>query len=310
MCVYGRQRISKQSFDDDYFKDGLRGSNKSRKMLTQRQLEKYVGAEFAIFVMFLKFFAGQKMILSLGNSFAQRLNDSVTLGNHKGHESLSIDVLATDWDRNIPICVGFVQKPKRADVFFDSTDSSVAKLFDRVLKAQTGHDLQAILACMRSDRAATGVARKVDLEDEACLMRDTYKLGAAAVGKLVRRDMTKKIGSNGHQPYANPFPKSDEPLKKARSMGTNYSTGSRWGGLMALRKSAGMASKLSGTRIKVRVKKTCLVQYELAINLTNAVVDNTRDLRQMPENDTRIAAEHALLMSEAHINCVVLKGGL
>ena len=74
---------------------------------------------------------------------------------------------------------------------------------------------------------------------------------------------------------------------------------------MALCKSAGMASKSPGTRIKVRVDKTCLVQYEFAINLTNAVVDNTRDLRQMPKNDTRIAAEYAFLMSEARINRVV-----
>ena len=88
-------------------------------------------------------------------------------------------------------------------------------------------------------------------------------------------------------------------------MGTHYPTGSRWGALVALRKSAVMASESSGTRIKVRVDKTCLVQYELDINLTNTIVDNTCDLRQMPKNDTRIAAEHALLMSEARINRVV-----
>ena len=67
---------------------------------------------------------------------------------------------------------------------------------------------------MRSDRAATGVARKVDLEDEACLMHDADKLGTAAVGKLVRRDMTKKVGPCGHRPYANPFPEGNELLKK------------------------------------------------------------------------------------------------
>ena len=114
-----------------------------------------------------------------------------------------------------------------------------------------------------------------------------------------------KIGADRHRPYANIFPEGDELLKEARSMGTHYSTSSRWGGLVALRKSAGMASKLSGTRIKVRVEKPCLVQYELAINLINAVVDNTRDLRQMPKNDTRITAEYAFLMSEARINRVV-----
>ena len=58
-----------------------------------------------------------------------------------------------------------------------------------------------ILASMGSDRAATGVARKVELEDEACLMHDADKLGTSAVGKLLRRDMTKQVGPNGHRPY-------------------------------------------------------------------------------------------------------------
>ena len=90
---------------------------------------------------------------------------------------------------NLPICVGFAQKPKRKDDSFDGTDATVAKLFDQVLEERTGFNLNAILACMKSDRAATGAARKVDLEDEVCLMHGTDKLGRSAVGKLLRRDM-------------------------------------------------------------------------------------------------------------------------
>ena len=49
----------------------------------------------------------------------------------------------------------------------------------------------------------------------------------SAVGKLVRRDMTKKIGANGHRPCANPFLEGDElHTKKSRRMGTHYSTDS------------------------------------------------------------------------------------
>ena len=79
-----------------------------------------------MFVMFLKFVADQKMVLSLGNPFAQGLHDGITLCNHKGYESLGIDVIATGWDRNLPICVGLVQKPKRAGGSFDGTDSTAA----------------------------------------------------------------------------------------------------------------------------------------------------------------------------------------
>ena len=47
----------------------------------------------------------------MGNPFAQGLHDGVTLGNHKGYESFGIDVMDPDWDRNLPICVGFARKP-------------------------------------------------------------------------------------------------------------------------------------------------------------------------------------------------------
>ena len=64
-----------------------------------------------------------------------------------------------------------------------------------------------------SFKVVDGVARKVDLEDEACLMHGADKLGTAVVGKLVRRNMTKKVGPCGHRPYANPFPEGQELLK-------------------------------------------------------------------------------------------------
>ena len=51
--VYGRQRISKQTFDDPFFQAALQGSNKSRPLLTREMLEKYVKAEFALFEVFI-----------------------------------------------------------------------------------------------------------------------------------------------------------------------------------------------------------------------------------------------------------------
>ena len=252
LYVFGRQRISKSTFDDPYFQTALRGSNKSRKMLTRYQLEKYVRAEFVIFIIFTTYVCKKKKIQSKGNPFAQGLHDGVTLGNHKGYESLGIDIMDPDWDRNLPICVGFARKPKRNDGSFDGTDATVAKLFDHVLELRTGCKLKEILAGMKSDRAATGVARKVDLEDEACLMHDADKLGTSAVGKLLRRDMSKPVGDNGHRPYANPFPEGDDLMKKAKSMGSHYSTGTCHSALMVLRDKAGLESASPETRIKVR----------------------------------------------------------
>ena len=115
------------------FQDVLRGYNKTIKMLSRYQLEKYVRAEFLIFVIFSKFVCKKKNIQSMGNPFAQGLHDGVTLGNHKGYESFEIDVMNPDWDRNLPICVGFARKPKRKDGSFDGTDATVAKCVILVL---------------------------------------------------------------------------------------------------------------------------------------------------------------------------------
>ena len=249
--VYGRQRISKATFDDSYFKDAMMGSNKNRSMLSKDQLEQYVRAEFSLFIVFLKFIVKKKLAQTMGNAFAQGLHDGVTLGNHKGYESLGIDVVDTDWERNLPICVGFREKPQRADGTFDGTDKAVAALFEDTLQTRAGYSLKTIMAGMRSDRAATGVARQLGLEVEGCLMHDVDKLGQSLVGSLLRRDMTKPIGRNGHRPYANPFPEGIMLMKKAKSMGHYYSFGSRFSALMKLRETAKLETKSSATRIKV-----------------------------------------------------------
>ena len=55
----------------------------------------------------------------------------------------------------------------------------------------------------------------------------------------------------GHM-YANPFPEGDDLMKKAKSMGSHDSTGTRHSALMVLRNKAGLESASPQTRIKVR----------------------------------------------------------
>ena len=203
--VYGRQRISKQTFTDEYFKDALRGSNKNRPLLTPKMLEKYVQAEFSIFVIFLKHFVNKKLIQTMGNPFAQAVHDGVTLGDHNGYESMGLDMVDTEWEGNHPICIGFKMKPKREDGSFDGSDVAIGALFSDTVRERTGHGLSEVVAAMKSDGAATGVARALGLEPSGCLMHDIDKLPSSGVGALVRRDMTKPV-VRGHRPYANSFP--------------------------------------------------------------------------------------------------------
>lgn len=164
--VYGNQRIFTRSFDDSYFRDALRGSNKSRALLTSGMLEKYVRAEFVVFIIFLRFLFNKKLIQAFGNAFAQGIHDGVTLGDHKGYESLGVDVIDIDWDTKLCICIGFRQKPKRHDGSFDGSNKTVARLFDTTLQERIGHKLEDTLACMISDRSVTGVARGLDLDGD------------------------------------------------------------------------------------------------------------------------------------------------
>lgn len=249
--VYGRQRISKSTFDDSYFREAMQGSNKSRPLLTSRMLETYVRAEFAIFVLFLKFLVNKKLIQSLGNPFSQALHDGVTLGNHKGYESLGIDVVDDDWDRNLPICIGFRQKKMRQDGSYDGTDLAVGALFDECLTERTGHSLNTIVAAMMSDRAATGVARKLGFDGDGCLMHDADKLPQSGVGTLVRADMTQPVGANGHRPLANPFPEGVRLMKKFTKLGHYYAYGSRHNCLMKLRATSSLDKCSADIRIKV-----------------------------------------------------------
>ena len=203
----------------------------------------------------------------MGNAFAQGLHDGVTLGNHKGYESLGLDVVDTDWERNLPICVGFAPKPMRKNGSFDGSDAAVGLLFDNILQERTGYSLKEIMCGMTSDRAAGGVARKLGLEDRACLMHDVDKLGQSCSGGLLRRDMTKPIGPDGHRPYANPFPEGVALMRKARRMGLHYSTGSRFSLLMTLRSTSHLATNplRHGSRYVVCLNVYYFVHYDMLL---------------------------------------------
>ena len=94
----------------------------------------------------------------------------------------------------------------RPDDTYDGTDHAVGALFNETLTERTGYSLRTIVAAMMSDRAATGVARKLGFDGEGCLMHGIDKLPQAGVGTLVRADMTQPVEENGHRPLANIFP--------------------------------------------------------------------------------------------------------
>ena len=112
-------------------------------------------------------------------------------------------------------------------------DTDVASIWHDLMQERAGFAFDAIVARMRSDRAAKGVAAELDMEEvEVCEMHDTDKLGRAATGALVRTRMKKPI---------NPFTEGVEYVNRAHKMGTWFGYSTRQPDLESVCKSLGDA---------------------------------------------------------------------
>ena len=111
--------------------------------------------------------------------------------------------------------------------------------------SRTGHSFEAIMARMRADRAAKGVAGALDLdEEEVCEMHDTDKLGRSATGALVRTRMKVAI---------NPFPEGVALIDAAHKLGVHFGYGNRHEELMKVAKTLGNVPEI---RIQVDYNTT------------------------------------------------------
>ena len=88
-------------------------------------------------------------------------------------------------------------KKLQADGTYDGGDVTVSELFDEVLQERAGYPLKKCVVCVVSDRAATGAACQIGLDDSGYLMHDIDELPRSNVGAFVRADMTKPV-VNGH----------------------------------------------------------------------------------------------------------------
>ena len=69
----------------------------------------------------------------------------------------------------------------------DNTDLGVAKLLDDVSIEVCGNPFEDIGTLMKSDGAAIGVSRVLEIEDDkGCDTHDGDKIGCAAIGRLAR----------------------------------------------------------------------------------------------------------------------------
>jgi hypothetical protein len=216
--IYGRQRVSKNTFDDPAFIDILvssfvagGGEAKNAPRLNIKALKLWLDEEFKIFRCFVKMMCHDMLDFTEGNAFAQCLNDACTL-SHK-HKCMAIGMEFVDCIefQNHAVCLGMVP-------LADGTDKVGAETIQKVITEVTGFKYNQIMAAMISDLAAKGIAREFDQLGELCDMHQGDKIGRSAVGDLVR--------SKNKVPV-NPFPTGQALMKKCHAMAVYFSYGKR-----------------------------------------------------------------------------------
>ena len=113
--VYATMHVSKQAFDDKYWK-GMMNTAGAKCLINRQQLRKWVRAEFSVFKLFLRYMIERKCMQAQGNAYAQFLHDGGTLASHRKYQALGMQFLSPDWDRNFVICFGFPRSKHNKDV--------------------------------------------------------------------------------------------------------------------------------------------------------------------------------------------------
>ena len=250
--IYCKQVLSKQTLRDPYYVNMLQvqGTCRSRHtdgsfgqsgaVLTIGGFFDRTRAEFAVFQRYFSKVIDYQMEKAGGNAFGQILHDGGTLDNHIKHQAFGLQFVDPRWNQNFVICLGLT--PLK-----DGTAPAVADLLRRELKDTYKYDPAKIIAASMQDGAAVAVAKELGVETEICLMHSADKVGASAIGDLVRSKNKIPI---------NEFPEGQAVMDNVGKMATYFNkTETRMSELCKLA-GAGDVIRLrtdkNGTRIAAR----------------------------------------------------------
>jgi hypothetical protein len=243
--VYGNCHISERTLEDMYYKDMLGGTSPDGCVayLSIKNLEKFVDAEWEVFVLFFKYLLDQCSEEALGNAFGQFIHDGGTLKNGKKYQAFALQLIDPQFLANLTVCFAFPRVTS-------STDIETASTAYDVMQTKYGHDLLKVAGSARQDAAALGVARQLGLEEEICTMHCGDKVGSSAVSDLVR--------TRSKQPV-NAHPGLQAFMKNAQAMATHFSYGNRYDVMFQLAEQANVpfaSNKMqidkNGTRVAAR----------------------------------------------------------
>jgi len=131
------------------------------------------------------------------------------LGNKSKYQAFGLQFTDAKFQCNHVVALGF--KKVR-----DSTTDTVSALGETLIKNRTNFNFHQIVSSSVQDAAAKSVAKAWDLEVATCDMHDGDKVGASAIGRLVRKD--------GRRNVVNPFPEGQELEKKLNLQAKHFSS--------------------------------------------------------------------------------------
>jgi hypothetical protein len=216
--VYAKMHISKGAFEDPYFREMCEGfwvgnlAISSRcPIFTKEHLQKWVRAEFSIFVKYLRFIVARVRASVFGNAFSQFLHDGGTLKDHQKREALGISFIAEDWGEIMTVAIALLPVA-------NGRDATTVELLQKISRERCGFTVEEIAASMIADRAAMTVAGHFALEEESCNMHDASKISGSAVGELTR---------SKNKVVVNPFPAGKKVMAAAHDDAKYFSYSTR-----------------------------------------------------------------------------------
>ena len=229
--IYSKQPISKSTFGDQYFRALITCNDRPDELtpiLSFKSIDKWITAEFEVFKLYLRHELKRKRVQAKGNAFAQGQHDGGTLKDGVKYQVFAFQWISTDFDCNnvvasalstldgVGVCDEVDLIPTLEEDEFEEnwldlayepilpprslpvshTNANVAQGFVRSIEDMTGLKFTSLIASTIQDGAAGGVADHLALcmpDQETCNMHSASKIGAAAIGQLVRSRKKKVI---------------------------------------------------------------------------------------------------------------------
>ena len=234
--IYGETRVSKRTFECEFFRDMLVAQNPNAVFVARyvsqprtflhnghftyplcffpphvrNKIKYHVASEYLLFSVAYGWMIDCLHKVNLGNPFAQGMHDGVSLINKKSYQSMASQQIF----RGTSYTLAFAFRPLR-----EHAASVVADEFQNNFNRLTSYSTDQVFWSMISDLAALAVASVLEVEDiQKCKLHQGGKVGNSAMGLLVK---------SKNREVVNPFPEGVALYNKMHKLACEFSYGQR-----------------------------------------------------------------------------------